>query len=323
MIERGEIIFGADERTQPRQKVFLTEQSRRQVSSVIQDARKGKADLSPLGLDFPYCHPTSLYGQLVGAAAQLPGDIVLDYFAGSGTTAHAIINLNREDAAQRRFVLVEIGNYFDTILLPRLKKVTFTPAWKDGKPMRQAAKEEAERSPRIVKYSSLEGYEDALNNIEFSQKAGQKALKFDDYVLSYMLDWETKESETFLNVEKLAAPFSYKLRVTEDGQAKEKPVDLPETFNYLLGLHVKTRRVYHDEKRRYLVYRGTANDREVAVIWRETLRWAKRDFERDRDFAAENRLVEGADEVFVNGDSLIPKAKSLDPVFKRRMFGGE
>jgi len=37
---------------------------------------------------------------------------------------------------------------------------------------------------------------------------------------------------------------------------------------------------------------------------------------------AEQKLTKGVDEVFINGDSFIPKAKSLDPVFKRRMFGG-
>ena len=48
---------------------------------------------------------------------------VLDYFAGSGTTAHAIVNLNRTDDGHRRFILVEMAHYFDTVLLPRVKKV--------------------------------------------------------------------------------------------------------------------------------------------------------------------------------------------------------
>ena len=77
------------------------------------------------------------------------GSLGLDFFAGSGTTGHAVINLNREDGGQRKFILVEQGDYFDTVLLPRLKKVTFSPEWKDGKPKRLATPEEAERSPRI------------------------------------------------------------------------------------------------------------------------------------------------------------------------------
>jgi len=248
------------------------------------------------------------------------GDIVFDFFAGSGTTGHAAVNLNREDEGERRFILVEMADYFDTVLLPRIKKITFTPEWKDGKPKRMATQEEAERSPRIVKYIRLESYEDALNNIEFDEASGQKALKFDDYLLQYMLKWETKHSETLLNVEKLARPFCYKLHIHADGQTQEKVADVPETFNYLLGLHVQTRQVHDDDGRRYLVYRGRIDHRQVVVIWRETEGWTKEDLERDKKFVAEQKLTEGADEVFVNGDSFIPNAKALEPVFKARMF---
>ncbi len=154
--------------------------------------------------------------ELLGAVSHDSGDIILDHFAGSGTTAHAVINLNREDGGRRRFILVEMGDYFDTVLLPRIKKVTFTPEWKGGRPKRMATQEEAERSPRTVKYIRLESYEDALNNIEFDEASGQRALFFDDYLLQYMLKWETRKSETLLNVEKLARPFSYKLHIHTD-----------------------------------------------------------------------------------------------------------
>jgi adenine-specific DNA-methyltransferase len=245
--------------------------------------------------------------------------IVLDLVAGSGTTGHGVINLNREDRGQRKFILAEVDDRFDTILLARIKKIIFTPEWKDGKPKRMPNEEEAKRSPGIIKYFSVESYEDALNNIRFEDANGA-FLKFDDYLLDYMLDFETKESETFLNIEKLSAPFSYKLLIHEDGETKEKLVDLPETFNYLLGLSVSTRKVHYDGKKRYLVYRGTVDHKNVAIIWREMEKWKKKDFERDREFILENKLINGADEVFVNGDSFVPNAKSLDPIFKHRMF---
>jgi len=265
--------------------------------------------------------PPSLVERALSLSPQ-DGDslLALDHFAGSGTTGHAVINLNREDGGRRKFILVEMANYFDTVLLPRIKKVTFTPEWKDGRPKRMATQEEAERSPRIVKYIRLESYEDTLNNIEFDEASGQRALEFEDYLLKYMLKCDTRKSETLLNVEKLARPFSYKLHIHADGQTREKVADIPETFNYLLGLHVQTRKVYDDDGRRYLVYRGMIDHRNVAVIWRETEGWQKADLERDKKFVAEKKLTEGADEVFVNGDSFIPHAKSLEPVFKARMF---
>ena len=61
---------------------------------------------------------------------------VLDYFGGSGTTAHAVINLNREDAGARKYILVEMGEYVDTVLKPRILKAAFSEEWKDGAPVR-------------------------------------------------------------------------------------------------------------------------------------------------------------------------------------------
>jgi len=320
LIEKNEVIFGEDETVQPRRKVFLKPDSGRQVSSVISDSRRGKNDVAKLGLEFPYCHPVSLYEELLGAAVAEGGEMVLDHFAGSGTTGHAVINLNREEGGNRTFILAEMDKCFDTVLLPRIKKVTFSPEWKDGKPERMATQEEVERSPRILKYIRLESYEDALNNIEFDDASGQQVLKFDDYLLRYMLKWETRASKTMLNVERLARPFSYKLHIHADGQSREKVADIPETFNYLLGLHVQTRRIYDDDGRRYLVYRGRIDHRQIVVIWRKTEGWQKADLERDKKFVAEKKLNEGADEVFVNGDSFIPNARALEPVFKARMF---
>ena len=220
---------------------------------------------------------------------------VADYFAGSGTTGHAVINLNREDGGQRKFILVEMGEYFDTVLLPRIKRVTFSPQWKDGRPKRDATPEEAERSPRIVKYMRLESYEDALDSIAFDDETGHLDLekRIDSYLLKYMLRWETKQSETLLNAAKLTRPFDYRLRGHAQGVTRERNADLAETFNYLLGLNVRTRRVYDDDGRRYLVYRGETREspgKSVAVIWRETEGWSQEDFARDREFVKEKKL---------------------------------
>lgn len=149
------------------------------------------------------------------------------------------------------------------------------------------------------------------------------ALQLEDYLLRYMLRWETRHSETLLNVEKLREPFSYKLHIHRDGETREQPVDLPETFNYLIGLDVEKRQVLDDEGRRYLVYRGTTRyGRRTAVIWRETHGWTEEDYSRERDFVSSHNLTEGTDEVFVNGDSIIPGARALENVFKARMFAG-
>ncbi|MDR2693408.1 MAG: site-specific DNA-methyltransferase [Chitinispirillales bacterium] len=51
------------------------------------------------------------------------GDIILDSFAGSATTAHAVLNLNRQDSGNRRFILIEMEDYADAITAERVKRV--------------------------------------------------------------------------------------------------------------------------------------------------------------------------------------------------------
>jgi adenine-specific DNA-methyltransferase len=197
----------------------------------------------------PFAVQDSLW---VSGLASESDEEVLDFFAGSGTTGHAVINLNREDGCRRRFILVEMGDYFDTVLLPRIKKVTFTPEWKDGKPKRLATPEEAERSPRIVKVLRLESYEDALNNLETRRTPVQQSLLDspeaqgaggfkEQYLLRYMLDVETRGSQSLLNVQAFSDPTAYKLKVKRPGsdESREVNVDLLETFNWLIGLTVQ------------------------------------------------------------------------------------
>jgi adenine-specific DNA-methyltransferase len=216
--------------------------------------------------------------------------------------------------------LIEAGGHFDTTLIRRIKKLLYTRHWEAGKPRAQPTAEELEYVGRLIKYVRLESYEDALDNIVFTS-SDQPLLQLDNYILSYMLDFETKDSETFLNVSKLDSPFDYKLH--RHGTDEPLPVDLPETFNYLIGLHVKTRRVYENNGTRYLVYRGTCKERETVIIWRTTRGWGQQEFEDDRNFIEQQKLTEGAEDIFVNTDSFVSGAHSLDPAFKRLMFNEE
>ena len=189
-------------------------------------------------------------------------DTVLDYFGGFGTTAHATINLNRQDSGKRKYILIEMGHHFDTALMPRVKKAVYAEKWKDAKPISRES-----RLSHIVKYQRIESYEDALNNIEFNKTEHQNLL-LNEHQLSYMLESGTKESPTFLNISDLQ---------------KQKL---------------------------------------VVIIWRKTAGWKQEDYEQDYQFIQENKLTEGATEVYVNTDSLVPEAESLDPLFKRLMFAG-
>ena len=259
---------------------------------------------------FPYPKSIHLVEDCLRVSSLGKEDIVLDYFGGSGTTAHAAINLNRQDRGNRKYILVEMGHHFDTVLKPRVLKAIYAEQWRRGKPVSRES-----RLSHIIKYQRIESYEDALNNIEFAE-TDDAQLSFDEHRLSYMLVRETRESPTFLNVKALQSPFSYQLNIVNETQE----VDLPETFNYLLGISVQTRQCLMDGDRRYLIYRGTVAGRDVIIIWRETVGWHPSDYERDYRFIRERGLTAGVDEVYVNTHSIIPDAKVLDALFKRLMF---
>ena len=80
-----------------------------------------------------HAKPVSLAMSLLeGAAAE---GTTLDYFAGSGTVGQAVVCLNRRDGGSRRFLLVEMGDQFQEVLVPRMKKVMFSGEWRDGRPV--------------------------------------------------------------------------------------------------------------------------------------------------------------------------------------------
>ena len=312
-LEKKLILFGENESKIPELKIFLEDYRFGELSSLIPCGEKGKNTIDAMGLTFPYCHPISLYEQLTWAVIPDSDDITLDFFAGSGTTAHATINLNRQDNGKRKYILIEMGHHFDTALMPRVKKAVYAEKWKDAKPVSRES-----RLSHIIKYQRIESYEDALNNIEFTDR--ERALLNDEHQLSYLLGSETHGSPTLLNVAKLQTPFSYQLNIVKDMQTLRQSVDIPETFNYLLGLAVQTRQCLYDDERRYLLYKGTVGQKLVVIIWRETEGWQSEDWERDYRFIQENELTTGAAAVYVNTGSIVPEAQCLDPIFKRLMF---
>ena len=71
---------------------------------------------------FSYPKPSLLIKEIISLCTQ-KGDIILDSFAGSGTTAHAVLSLNKEDGGNRKFILIECEDYADTITAKRVRRV--------------------------------------------------------------------------------------------------------------------------------------------------------------------------------------------------------
>lgn len=246
---KGRIWYANDTKTQPSSITYLREVQDFLLRSVISLKSDGSIELENLGLEnkFDYPKPTSLLTRLLFSMNTLTG-IFLDFFAGSGTTAHTVINLNREDKGTRKYILVEMGEHLNSVLKPRIEKIVYTPYWKDGKPETtsgvytgQAIIEDG--ISHCFKYLRLESYEDTLNNLVMPEKDGNLSkmsgsLK-EDYMLHYMLDAEAQDS--LLNIRDFANPWGYQLKVKQPNSEASvvSPVDLVETFNYLIGLRIQ------------------------------------------------------------------------------------
>ena len=184
-----------------------------------------------------FTFPKSLYTVLNAIEAGLhdePNAIVLDFFAGSGTTGHAVLELNKVDEGERKYILIEMGEYFDMVTKARMKKAIYSSSpvsWKNGKPV------DRNGTSHIMKYMRLESYEDALSNISLYENNGQMAtLLGDEYLINYMVDFESRNS--LLDIEAFSNPFAYTMKITEKNECKDCGVDICETFNYLIGLTV-------------------------------------------------------------------------------------
>ncbi len=322
-IDKDRLLYGIDENRIVKIKLYLQDYLDSFRSVISLDGRLGSytvaamfGERSELVFSNATPKPVQLLERLLSFASQ-DGEVFLDFFAGSGTTAHALVNLNRRDGRKRKYLLAEMGEYFDTVLKPRIQKVIYASDWKTGEPV-----EGATGSSHIFKYQRLESYEDTLNNLVFDPalKPQPELLPaFTDYTLRYMLDHETRASGPRLNVDKLAHPFDYTLNLVRQGETTETAVDLVETFNYLLGLTVTRQPTFEHQARPYRVVFGALGDETIAIIWRDL---EGLDLEQDKDFILSTVFTGGMpDRVYVNGDSYVPNALSLDPIFKQRMAG--
>ncbi|MCX5810814.1 MAG: DNA methyltransferase [Proteobacteria bacterium] len=258
-----------------------------------------------------------------------PISVILDFFPGSGTTAHAVINLNRDDGGNRKYILIEMANYFETVLIPRIKKVVYSDDWKNGKP------QNSNGISHFMKYQYLEQYEDTLDNIEVKPNSAAQNLFGDDYLLKYFLDFETRDAPSLLSIDSLKKPFTYKLKVNmeEAGEPQEMTVDIPETFNYLLGLKVckvKVRGIATARRRKYLFILGEKEGRNIAVVWREyDDTWTKADFTDDKEFITGQLESWVPAVVYINGQSVLTpqlgahlvEIRQIEPEFKTLMGG--
>lgn len=130
LVDEGRVWFGANGTGRPKRKRFLGELDGLPVPSVwdvadVGASRRGTQELFRLFPDveepFRYSKPRTLLERIIHLSTG-PEDIVLDCFAGSGTTGHATLSINKADGGYRRFVLVEQEDYADTLTAERIRR---------------------------------------------------------------------------------------------------------------------------------------------------------------------------------------------------------
>ncbi|GAA6849657.1 hypothetical protein CHC119_04660 [Helicobacter pylori] len=158
-------------------------------------------------------------------------DLVLDFFAGSGTTCAVAHKL------KRKYIGIEMGEHFDSVILPRLKKVI--GGFKSG-----VAKEF--NGGGVVKVYALESYEEILRKIKYEYN--DKPLSYDEQYSDLV---ECKNESYTLNLNAL----------------EKMGVDIKETLENLWGLKVE----FFNEK----VVKFKGNDKEVEILkaLKEALIW--------------------------------------------------
>ena len=128
LVNDNRIWFGEDGNNVPRIKRFLRDVKQGITPLTVwlhtdvghtQSATQG---LNRIGLTFPNPKPHTLLKRIFQIGTE-PNSIILDSFAGSGTTAHAVLALNKEDDGNRKFILVECEDYADSTTAERVRRV--------------------------------------------------------------------------------------------------------------------------------------------------------------------------------------------------------
>lgn len=168
----GRIWFGVNGTARPRIKTYLKESEGISAwtwwtnDEVGNNQESKKEILRILGPDnpFDYPKPLRLLSRIISLATR-PDSLVLDSFAGSGTTAHAVLQANQIDGGSRRFILVEAEDYADRLTSERIRRVA------EGYEFVGVHREELFRTP--VTWTTLKRSNELLKAVADIEEANQ------------------------------------------------------------------------------------------------------------------------------------------------------
>ncbi len=122
--ERGDVLWPADENGIPKIKKRIETATELLKGYHYEDNRRSTKALTKMLGSKKFHNPKSLnLLQKIIRFASEPDDMILDFFGGSGSTAHAVMNVNHEDGSNRKFFLIEKMNFAEEVMIPRLQQV--------------------------------------------------------------------------------------------------------------------------------------------------------------------------------------------------------
>ena len=258
------------------------------------------------------------------ACLNKPNAVVLDFFGGSGTTAHAVIKENKE-TNHRKYLTVEMGTYFDEVTRTRIEKVIYSEDWKDGKPVSRKG------VSQCFKYIRLEQYEDTLNNLKLKKQELVFEDKFkDSYMLNYLLD--TEYGDSLLDLKMFVNPFNVELKTTRNNELVPTKVDMVDTFNYLIGLNVEKERWLEDDNICVVLGETHREHQKTMAIWRNQEKVDNAKLLECFEKPELRDLAKDVDVIYVNGENTLQskihddenwQVMLTDEEFLNRMFEEE
>lgn len=128
-VKENRIIFGKNGKSKPQLKRFLSDaedkgSTPKSLWDDVGTATNGTQEIQDIFSSkmFETPKPSTFISKIIDLATD-KNSIILDSFAGSGTTAHAVLNLNKQDGGNRKFILIEMEDYSNTITAERVKRV--------------------------------------------------------------------------------------------------------------------------------------------------------------------------------------------------------
>lgn len=166
LISIDKIEYGEDETTQPRQKYYLKDNMEEAVASLLYFGGSDDA----MGLPFDNPKPVNVAKKLIGTLCKNENEIVLDFFSGSATTAHAVMQLNAEDGGHRKFIMVQLPEKCDE------KSEAYKAGYKN---ICEIGKERIRRAGEKILKEQLANNNSTLNSPNSKLDIGFRVLKLD------------------------------------------------------------------------------------------------------------------------------------------------